>query len=46
MSAVSACRMRGVGPDTLIAASGSPAWSNIGVATQATPSSCSSLSVL
>ena len=35
----------GSGPDTLIAASGRPAWSNTGVATQATPSSCSSLSV-
>ena len=46
MSAVSACRMRGVGPETLIAASGSPAWSKTGVATHATPSSCSSLSVL
>ena len=45
MSAVSACRMRGVGPTTLIAAIGRPAWSRIGVATQATPSSCSSLSV-
>ena len=34
MSAVSACRMRVVGPDTLIAASGAPARSRIGVATQ------------
>ena len=41
----SALRMRGVGPDTLIAATGRPAWSKIGVATHATPSSCSSLSV-
>ena len=46
MSAVSAWRIRGVGPDTLIAAIGSPVWSNTGVATHATPSSCSSLSVL
>ena len=44
-SAVSALRMRGVGPDTLIAASGRPARSSTGVATHATPSSCSSLSV-
>ena len=38
-------RMRGVGPDTLIAASGRPVASSTGVATHATPSSCSSLSV-
>ena len=34
MSAVSACRIRGVGPLTVIAAIGRPVWSRIGVATQ------------
>ena len=37
--------IRGVGPETLIAASGRPVASRTGVATHATPSSCSSSSV-
>ena len=44
-SGVSGFRMREIGPETLIAATGRPAWSSTGVATHATPSSCSSLSV-